>query len=68
VTTALLEPVGVTGRFAPGGETTLEEAVSSAWEGLTAHAAASCPVCDEGTMRPRAGGGATCDRCKSRLD
>jgi hypothetical protein len=54
-----------------GGGPTLDDAIVGAWEGLAAHVAVACPVCDEGLLRPRvtAGGelSARCDRCGSRL-
>jgi len=51
-----------------GGEPTLDDLVVGAWEGLAAQAAAACPICDEGTLRPtgRAGHG-RCDRCGTTL-
>jgi len=36
---------------AVGGEPTLDELLVGVWEGLTAHAVASCPVCG-GEMEP----------------
>jgi hypothetical protein len=45
---------------------TLEDVVSGAWEELSAHRAATCPVCD-GVMEPRYGSGpsAVGGRCRS---
>ncbi len=34
-----------------GGESTLDELLAGAWEGLAAHRPISCPVCGEG-MKP----------------
>jgi hypothetical protein len=44
---------------------TLENVISSAWEGLTAHSAVACPVC-HGEMSPRYGAGAAAvgGRCR----
>jgi hypothetical protein len=54
-----------------GGRPTLEEAISSVWEGLLARAIAACPVCG-GDMHARYGAGARpvagrCSRCASEL-
>ncbi len=54
-----------------GGGLTLDEALSGAWEGLTAHAVVACPVC-AGAMRPRYGAGAAtlggrCEDCGTTL-
>jgi hypothetical protein len=50
---------------------TLEDVISGAWEGLTAHGAVACPVC-RGAMAPRYGAGAAavggrCGDCGSQL-
>jgi hypothetical protein len=55
----------------PGGEPTLDDVLSCAWEELIAHRPAACPVCGE-PMRPDygAGGlpiGGSCDRCGATL-
>jgi hypothetical protein len=56
----------------PGGELTLDELLVVAWEGVTAHHQASCPVC-RGAMVPRypAAGpeslGGRCRDCGSTL-
>jgi len=56
----------------PGGELTLDEMLVVAWEGVTAHHQASCPVC-RGAMVPRyaAAGpeslGGRCRDCGSTL-
>jgi len=44
---------------------TLEELLSGAWEDLTAHRTATCPICD-GAMEPRYGSGASAvgGRCR----
>jgi hypothetical protein len=44
---------------------TLEDVISGAWEGLTAHHAVACPVC-HGEMSPRYGAGAAAvgGRCR----
>jgi hypothetical protein len=74
-----------TGRGAAGGEPrheappaaegrgrrTLDEIIVGVWEDLTAHHAATCPVCG-GTMAPRYGSGAApvggrCTSCHSTL-
>ncbi len=46
---------------------TLEEVLSGAWEELSAHRAAACPVCTNGVMEPRYGSGpsAVGGRCRS---
>jgi hypothetical protein len=54
-----------------GGEPTLDELMSGVWEGLTAHASASCPVCSE-RLDPEYGAHAKpiagrCSRCGARL-
>ncbi len=54
-----------------GGEPTLDDLVAGAWEGLTAHATVSCPVCG-GEMGPQYGAqsrpiGGRCSDCGSRL-
>jgi len=51
---------------------TLEEVVSGAWEELTAHRTATCPICTA-EMTPRYGSGASavggrCSSCASALD
>ena len=45
---------------------TLEDVLSGAWEDLTAHRTATCPICD-GAMEPRYGSGpsAVGGRCRS---
>ena len=45
---------------------TLEDVLSGAWEDLTAHRTATCPICDE-AMEPRYGSGpsAVGGRCRS---
>ncbi|MCW2951796.1 MAG: hypothetical protein JWQ48_966 [Conexibacter sp.] len=55
-----------------GGEPTLDDLVVGAWEGLTAQAAAACPLCDAGTLRPLPAVDGTpftgcCDRCGTTL-
>ena len=55
----------------PPGAPTLEELVSEAWEGLSAHASVACPACGA-EMRPRAGAGAgviggRCGGCATEL-
>ena len=50
---------------------TLEDVLSGAWEELSAHRAAACPVCD-GVMVPRYGSGPSavggrCRRCRTEL-
>jgi hypothetical protein len=50
---------------------TLEDVLSGAWEELSAHRAATCPVCD-GVMEPRYGSGpfavgGRCRDCRSEL-
>jgi hypothetical protein len=50
----------------PGGEPTLDDLIVGAWEGLTAHAAVACPVCD-GELEPEWGAHSrpVAGRCKS---
>jgi hypothetical protein len=55
----------------PRGGPTLEDVISSVWEGLAAHRTAACPVC-HGPMVPRYGSGAaavggTCRDCGATL-
>ena len=50
---------------------TLEDVLSGAWEDLTAHRTAACPICD-GAMEPRYGAGPSavggrCRSCRSEL-
>jgi hypothetical protein len=50
---------------------TLEELLSGAWEDLSAHRTATCPIC-EGAMEPRYGSGPSavggrCRDCRSDL-
>lgn len=46
---------------------TLEDVLSGAWEELSAHRAAACPICTDGAMEPRYGSGpsAVGGRCRS---
>jgi hypothetical protein len=76
VTTAALEqPVAVGGAIFPktwGGRPTLDDVMSSAWEGLSARTIVPCPVCaGELVPLPVADGGAATGRCRdcgSELD
>lgn len=50
---------------------TLEDVLSGAWEDLTAHRTATCPICS-GVMEPRYGSGPSavggrCGSCDSEL-
>ncbi len=59
------------GRAAPGGESTLDEVVVDAWEGLASARAVACPVCG-GEMSPQPGIGAgelggSCADCGAEL-
>jgi len=61
---SVLRPVPREGR-------TLEDLLSGAWEDLTAHRAATCPICD-GAMEPRYGSGPSavggrCRDCRTDL-
>jgi hypothetical protein len=54
-----------------GGEPTLDEVLSGAWEGLAAHQLVACPVCG-GEMTPRYGVharpiGGHCGSCDTQL-
>jgi hypothetical protein len=54
-----------------GGEPTLDEVLSGAWEGLVAHQQAACPVCG-GDMTPAYGVharpiGGRCQSCATEL-
>ena len=54
-----------------GGESTLDDLIVGAWEGLAAHGSVACPVCD-GEMAPQYGAhhrpvGGRCQRCESLL-
>ncbi|HYH82815.1 MAG TPA: hypothetical protein VEX86_23685 [Longimicrobium sp.] len=51
---------------------TLEDMLSGAWEDLTAHRTATCPICD-GAMTPRYGSGPSavggrCVSCRTELN
>jgi hypothetical protein len=55
-----------------GGGPTLDDAIVGAWEGLAAHVAVACPLCEDGTLRPGARSigstsGGACDRCGATL-
>jgi hypothetical protein len=55
-----------------GGEPTLDDLLSGAWEGLTAHKTVACPVCGD-AMAPESGShglpaAGACRGCGSRLD
>ncbi len=70
--TLVAEPLERPSLFdAAGRGPTLDDALSGAWEGLTAHAAVACPVC-AGPMHPRDGAGAAalggrCEECGTTL-
>lgn len=54
-----------------GGEPTLDEVLSGAWEGLAAHRPVACPVCGE-PMAPEYGAharpiGGRCSGCQTTL-
>ena len=56
---------------APREGRTLEDVIFGAWEDLSAHRAATCPICD-GAMAPRYGSGPAavagrCVRCGSEM-
>jgi hypothetical protein len=53
-------------RAGVGGETTLEQLISGAWEGLVARAEVACPICG-GVMTRRSGGDGSCRDCGSSL-
>jgi hypothetical protein len=62
--TTLFSPVARDGR-------TLEDLLSGAWEDLTAHRTATCPICD-GALEPRYGSGLSavgghCRDCRADL-
>jgi hypothetical protein len=51
---------------------TLEDVLSGAWKDLSAHRAATCPICD-GAMEPRYGSGPSavggrCRSCRTELN
>jgi hypothetical protein len=55
--------------LAPRDGRTLEDVLFGAWEDLTAHRTATCPICD-GAMEPRYGSGPSpvggrCTRCRT---
>ena len=56
--------LGEEGRLAAGG-LTLEERLTSVWEGLLAAGTAECPVC--GDRMERSGPAADCHECGSKL-
>jgi DnaJ-class molecular chaperone len=58
-------------RASPREGRTLEDVLSGAWEDLSAHRTATCPVCD-GAMAPRYGAGSSavggrCASCRTEL-
>ncbi|MDP2711337.1 MAG: hypothetical protein Q8O56_08970 [Solirubrobacteraceae bacterium] len=58
-------------RASPREGRTLEDVLSGAWEDLTAHRTATCPICD-GAMEPRYGSGPSavggrCGGCRGEL-
>ena len=64
-------PRTVTLKPSPREGRTLEDVVSGAWEDLTAHRTATCPICD-GAMEPRYGSGPSavggrCTSCRTEL-
>jgi hypothetical protein len=63
---ALEQPATATSLFtAWGGRPTLDDVISSAWEGLTARTTVPCPVCaGELHALPAADGGAVTARCR----
>ena len=68
--TVELEPVSMVCPVPREGRT-LEDLLSGAWEDLTAHRTATCPICD-GTMEPRYGSGPSavggrCRDCRTDL-
>jgi hypothetical protein len=68
--TSLDVPAGEEPR-AVRGAPTLEDLISGAWEGLSAHASVACPACGA-EMHPRAGAGSEvlggrCTGCGSEL-
>lgn len=62
-----IAPLEHPSRFAPVAREgrTLEDLLSGAWEDLTAHRSATCPICD-GALEPRYGSGpsAVGGRCR----
>jgi hypothetical protein len=70
MTTAALERPTLLSTVPRDGRT-LEELLSGAWEDLSAHRTATCPICD-GAMEPRYGSGPSavggrCRDCRSDL-
>jgi hypothetical protein len=70
MTTAALERPTLLSTVQRDGRT-LEELLSGAWEDLSAHRTATCPICD-GAMEPRYGSGPSavggrCRDCRSDL-
>jgi hypothetical protein len=66
-----LGDAGVTGQTDAHGRLTLDEIITSVWEGLAVRAAVSCPVC-AGPMASHTGGGqdalvGMCFDCGARL-
>jgi hypothetical protein len=72
MTTALAERTSSPSLFdGLGGGPTLDELISSAWEGLSAHAVVECPVC-HGELEPQYGAharpiGGRCRACGAKL-
>lgn len=59
-------------KAAPREGRTLEDVLSGAWQDLTAHRTATCPICD-GAMQPRYGSGPSavggrCLSCRTELN
>jgi hypothetical protein len=70
VAIALLERPEMLATVAREGRT-LEDLLTGAWEDLTAHRTATCPICD-GAMKPRYGSGPSavggrCRHCRTDL-
>ena len=70
MTMATLQPAAMA-RDVPREGRTLEDLLSGAWEDLSAHRTATCPVCD-GRLEPRYGSGPSavggrCRDCRTDL-
>jgi ribosomal protein S27E len=63
-----LAPRAVQRLRAPGGRPTLDDVMTSAWEGLSARLPVECPVCDAAMHAfERPGSGGRCVSCAATL-
>ena len=67
----MCRPAVLRQRLTPREGPTLEDVLSGAWEDLSVHRTATCPICD-GAMEPRYGSGPSavggrCGECGSEM-